>query len=349
MKNDDPMSLILGQPQSDHVGESGVNFYSIIYPRSNQGESLSIQITPSSGDPDIFVLVSSVSTAESRGRPNFDNYDYYSLQDSQQDDRVVLPTESSRFESLCNNEPVCLIQIGIIGYHESSYVITATTNKVVTTLAPDVPFIGIVRTDAYDYFQASNTDVNTNMKFSLRPTSGVSELLVSCQNRYPNATISGHEWISSMYSTAPTSIVLTKQLVEAQNCQWPGEIFAAVHAPSDLETGNSAAFSITLSIIQASNDDNVDSSPTLLPHGLVTSNDVEYHGISYYKLIIGGADRGHDISISATTLSGDVDLYVSRTWESRPRFTNGEMMSFEWSSTQQVSACEVSLSLERRI
>ena len=61
MRSDDPTVLMIGQPQSDHVGESGRNFYTMTYPKSNQGEIVSIQITPAFGDPDIFVLVSGSS------------------------------------------------------------------------------------------------------------------------------------------------------------------------------------------------------------------------------------------------------------------------------------------------
>ena len=167
MKNDEPTVLMIGEPQSDHVGESGVNFYSITYPKSNQGESLSIQITPSFGDPDIFVLVSTVDGAEARGRPNFNNYDYYSLQNSQQEDRVSIATGSSRFESLCN-EPVCLLSVAIIGYHDADYIITATASTVITSLVPDVPFQGIVRPGSYDYFITTASDQDKNLKITLR-------------------------------------------------------------------------------------------------------------------------------------------------------------------------------------
>ena len=51
--------------------------------------------------------------------------------------------------------------------------------------------------------------------------------------------------------------------------------------------------SITLSIVEPSTDGGgeIDSSATLLPHGLVSTNDVEYHGMSYYKVLIGREDR----------------------------------------------------------
>jgi len=112
-------------------------------------------------------------------------------------------------------------------------------------------------------------------------------------------------------------------LVRAQGCIYPGDIYSSVHASSELSE-ISASFTITSSIIEAS-DSGGGGSATLLPHGLISRNEVGYHEIEYYRVEIGTSDRMKDLVISATSLSGDVDLYVSKSWSERPRFENNAM------------------------
>ena len=88
VKSEEPSVMYPGMPQADHVSESGVNNYAFEFVRTSkdssaESEQITVSLTPSFGDPDIFVLVSD-STGEGgnggRGHPSPTNWDYYSLE-----------------------------------------------------------------------------------------------------------------------------------------------------------------------------------------------------------------------------------------------------------------------------
>lgn len=142
LKDDTPTVLYPGMPQNDHVVESGVNHYVFQFMRTSsdaaaESESITIELTPAFGDPDIFVIVSNGEGEGGnggRGHPGPFNYDYDSMANNQVADRVVIRTNSEKFNSLCPlSSASCRLQIAITGFHESDFVLLVKTDVAVVS------------------------------------------------------------------------------------------------------------------------------------------------------------------------------------------------------------------------
>ncbi|GMH55605.1 hypothetical protein TL16_g01946 [Triparma laevis f. inornata] len=347
VKSDEAVVIYPGMPQSDQVSESGVNNYAFEFIRTDSStdsasEQIEISLTPAFGDPDIFILVSD-GTGESgnngRGHPGPTNWDYYSLETNQREDHVVIRTNTPRFNNRCPlTSSMCLIQIAITGFHEADYMLTVTTNLAITTLAIDQPFQGVIARRSYEYFKVTVNDQQQGLKLSLTPTAGSSELFVSCTNELPS--IHDYSFTSfHQHSTTATSLstTISGNSLAARGCDsFPAEVYVSVF---NNDTVTTSSFILTPTLIN--NDDGGDSLDqlTFLPHGLMLSGDVEYQKFTYYKVSIGGGDTGEDLSLSVITASGDVDIYVSNDWETKPFYdtATNEVKNYVYSSAHSGS------------
>jgi len=181
LKDDTPTILYPGMPQNDHVAESGVNHYAFQFIRTSSNpnapsESITIELQPSYGDPDIFTIVSNGEGEggnNGRGHPGPFNYDYNSMQNNQVADRVVIRTNTAKFNNLCPlDSSSCTIQIAITGFHESSYVLVVKTDVAITSLAIDTPFEGVLAMRSYEYFKVSIGNSDDTLRLTLTQTSG---------------------------------------------------------------------------------------------------------------------------------------------------------------------------------
>ena len=324
--------LFPGQPQTDHVRVQASNQYVYMYTKKFDAQDalipdqITISITPSAGDPDLFVMVSNglgEGGNGGRGRPGqtYGHYDYSSQQLQQNSDRIVIDTASETFNKLCDtNVPAsdksCLIQIGVQGYSASDYTIVVSQTSAITTLLIGTPFRGVADRKALTYYKASLPSLTAGLKLTLTQTSGSSALYVSCAPRqYPTQKNGGYDWSSSSHvETSASSILISADMMMARGCPRnpPGDMYIGVFNNS---TQYVSTFSITATI-----EDGGSSTATSLVKGVPTSGDVDFKKITYYSVYVGASDAGNDLTLSTTVIAGDVDMYVSNSWASRPVF-----------------------------
>ena len=355
LKDDTPTVLYPGMPQNDHVVESGVNHYAFQFIRTSsdasaESESITIDLTPAFGDPDIFVIVSNGEGEGGnggRGHPGPFNYDYDSMANNQVADRVVIRTNTDKFNSLC---PLvassCRLQIAITGFHESDFVLLVKTDVSVTRLAIDVPFQGTLARRSYEYFKVSVGSVDDTLQLALTQTAGQSVLFASCTAENP--TVAEHEFRSS--SGFETTTEIRGDSLQSRGCtSFPADVYIGVY---NNMTDLTSSFLLTASLVGGDGDgggggEGGGGNPTRLPHGTLLSGDVAYHHFEYYRVMIGEGDTGGDLAISATVASGDVDLYVSYDWENRPYWddTGGGVKNFLWSSAHSGSSFDEAVTI----
>ena len=338
VKSDSPTVIYPGQPQADHVPESGMNYYALQYTRTdNPTEQIIISITPDFGDPDIYVTVSPPTTTTDAdpsptSRPSQSNWDYYSLEQNQNDDRVTIYPNDGKFETLCPlDSPSCLIQVGVYGYHESDYTITASTSGVIASLSMDKPFSGVASSKSSSYFKVHVPVATSTLSLDLAPTSGSPVMFISCSDNYPSPE--SYEFTSQSLDTdsASFNVEISPANLAARNCDsFPADIFVAIYNNS---TQSSSSFTVTATLVYG---EDAPPSATTLPHGVILAGDVEYGALTYYTVAVGSGDIAADLVLSATIVSGDVDIFVSESWETRPYVADdGQVTSYIYYSSHR--------------
>lgn len=134
---------------------------------------------------------------------------------------------------------------------------------------------------------------------ALTTESGESHLYASCTERYPNAT--SNHW--NLGTTHSDVLRLSSQEGLAAGCDFPATLYLTVHSM------NQTSF-----VIQTSSD--AASSVPLLISGVVTTGDVKFGRFKYYQIRL--AQDYVDVNVIATVLAGEVDLYVSDSFEEKP-------------------------------
>ena len=100
------------------------------------------------------------------------------------------------------------------------------------------------------------------------------------------------------------------------------------HLLTYLLTGNSASAQFSM-MVRYKNDSNI---PLLVP-STPYSGTVSYHAMDYYYLR--PTLDYNNIRLMVTTLQGDVDIYISSSWEERPYYFPGHgVASYKFSSTK---------------
>ena len=221
----------------------------------------------------------------------------------------------------------CVIIVGVYGFSSSEYTVTLTSSSGATLLQ-----LGKVRYDSVAHQQYKNFRVLVSqagalepytLRFAVVPTSGHVHLYVSCDTFQPNAT--NYQWSLAPTSGSGSYIDVLSLVAAEKGCLHSGsQYYASVFGDT------ASTFSISAAINGA---DNV---PMLIP-GETHSAQVAFQQVDYYFVRPG--DVYQDVRLLATVLQGDVDIYVSMSWSTRPTVdpNTGEVKSYVLSSSKSGS------------
>ena len=219
-----------------------------------------------------------------------------------------------------------MIIVGVYGFAASEYTVTLTSSSAATLLQ-----LGVVRTDSvalsqYKHFRALVSQSGGlepyTLRFAVTPQSGHVQLFVSCDNLEPNKT--DHMWSLTPTSSGAYLDVLSLTAADKGCLRSDSQFYASVYGDT------ASSFSIMASVINA---DNV---PMLVP-GQAHSAQASFQGVNYYFVRPGTIYE--NVRLLATVLQGDVDLYISTSWATRPTIdpVTGEVKSFVLSSAKSGS------------
>jgi len=261
--------------------------------------------------------------------PSYTNHAYISDDYFTNDGVNILHTDTAyRPCTSTSGASDCRVIVGVYGFSASEFTVTLTSSSAATLLQ-----LGVVRTDSVAQAQYKNFRALVSqsgglepytLRFAVTPASGHVQLYVSCDNMEPNKT--DHQWSLTPATGSGSYLDVLSLTAVDKGCLRSGsQYYASVLGDT------AASFSIMASVINA---DNV---PMLVP-GQAHSAQASFQAVNYYFVRPGTAGY-ENVRLLATVLQGDVDLYVSTSWATRPTIdpATGAVKSFVLSSAQSGS------------
>lgn len=282
LHSDRPLLLVDGVPQHGHVNASVQNNYVLdVLPGK---EFIGITVTPSYGDPDVFVSLD-------LQKPGPSHFNYRSVAGLSQTDRIAIHSSDPQYQaSPCDATLPCRVFIGVLGYIESAYTIVATTGGSATALMAGVPSQASVNEGKYVYFRFGVDVAGTTLSFTVTPINGDPDMFVSTTNERP--TNGDSTWSATRAGTDTIDIFAD----DPGRCAEPCTYFIGVRA-----FGSDAAF--TLVAKQRPSD------PTMLVDGVPSLGSLNATQTDEYIFHFPTTLSGADLVLSP--FFGDVDMYVS--------------------------------------
>lgn len=208
------------------------------------------------------------------------------------------------------------MRVGIFGFTTTNYVLSLTSNIASTLLQLGVTQRYSVQENTASLFRVLLSEQYTRSPYTFRisvtPESGHVSMIVTCG---PEPVLSMNESMWTLRSIQAGDILDIPSISVTDNgcLRSSGSFYVSV-------LGDSAAtFSILASMVR--NSTVLPLSPTIPSRG-----NLKYHNIDYFYVRPG--DVYNDARLMVTVLQGDVDLYIGKDWESRPKLSNGDIVSY---------------------
>lgn len=220
----------------------------------------------------------------------------------------------------------CVVLIGVYGYMSSEYTITLTSSSSATLLQLGAVTTGTVTQAQSKYYRMMLSQSGSlspyTLQLSVVPTSGHVRVFVACNNMQPNST--NYQWMLNPAAGSGATLDILSLAAADKGCLRIGaQYYATVYGDT------AASFTITARL---ANDSSV---PMLVP-GLAHTGRVTMRAFDYF--FVRPAASFEDIRLMATVFQGDVDLYVSLSWQTRPQVgSNGAVQSYVLSSAKSGS------------
>lgn len=288
-----------GRPVRGFLEAGGINHYHYTLGEDYGKKDITINLTPFSGDPDLYI-----TTSEFGSLPNKTNYQWNAV--SYRDDSITI---SHADENACKTVG-CTYFVGVSSYTPSSFTVTAVLQDVVM-LEDGVPQTGSVEKHAFRYYRLEGSQKNTNHKditFTVTPMSGNPNIYIGKgDGSYPTLTsYSAHT--SSFWNGAS----LTLKAGDEGYCSDGTDDCAYI-----IGVYGSSASSFSISVTTSSQ------SRTLL-NGVPVQEDVGADGWEYFTFDVD--QQGMNVVFSLTPITGDPDLFVSDKF-THPNDTNANAKS----------------------
>ncbi len=318
----EPLPLVLGRPQADSVSAGTFRQYQMqITPElvgSSSGQppkDLQVQVQPLNGDPDVFVTLDGQ-------RPTADHYQYRSSDWGNSVDRIVLAPRDSLYQRFCPDFR-CTLRVGVYGFHDASYSLLASVYTEAIRLQQDVPLGTTLRPATAQRFTVPWPPTNVgSVRVSVSPQSGPApRLYASCRTAFPNAT--SPDWFLDVLTSATQTLSIDAAAGQEKGCK------AGSTLTLSLEADSLATCSLLVTTDASS------SMPRLLP-GVLVPGVVKQNSMAYFQLRLGGSEY-QNVELSLTVTSGEVDVYVSESFEGKPVVdkATGLVSSYKLSSTHE--------------
>ena len=268
-----------------------------------------------------FYFVSSDGTIPSFTRSQYSSANWFS------NDGVDILHSDTAYSTSCSSSAGtsdCVVILGVYGFTHSEYTLVLTSSSAATLLQ-----LGVVQSSSVAQAQNKNYRVLLSaggslspytLRFSVTPLSGHVQFFVSCDNFQPNST--SHQWTMTPAPGSGSTLDIMSVAAVDKGCLKTGaQYYAAVYGDS------ASSFTISASLVNST------AVPLLIP-GFSHAGILATHSFDYFFLRPGATFE--DIRLLATVLQGDVDVYVSASWDKRPQYsaTVGRVQSYLLSSAK---------------
>eukprot|EP00598_Pedospumella_elongata_P002386 CAMPEP_0184975878 /NCGR_PEP_ID=MMETSP1098-20130426/6959_1 /TAXON_ID=89044 /ORGANISM="Spumella elongata, Strain CCAP 955/1" /LENGTH=2755 /DNA_ID=CAMNT_0027498653 /DNA_START=79 /DNA_END=8346 /DNA_ORIENTATION=+ len=314
--------LIDGVPSRGYAQLNKWTYYSF-HNAYGSGRDLHVNLVSATGNADLYITLD--GTIPIFGHYAYISEDYFTNDgvDILHTDAAYAPCRGATTPSGAAGPTNCVVIVGVYGFSASEYTVTLTSSSAATLLQ-----LGSVRTDSvtmsqYKYFRTLVSQSNGlepyTLRFAVTPTAGHVQLFVSCDNMQPNST--DYMWKLTPDTNSIYLDVLSLSAVDKGCLRSGSQYYASVYGET------ASTFTITASVLGASNV------PMLVPNQAHAAQ-VAFQHLDYY-FVRPGADY-NNVRLLATVTQGDVDIYVSMSWATRPTIdaNTGEVKSYVLSSAK---------------
>lgn len=306
---DTQFTLADGIPMSGSLGLLTWSYYTF-YDSHGSARDFRVVLTSTSGNADMFITLDGST-------PTSMSYDYSST-NWMSDDQVTIKHSDSPYQ-ICldaGGATSCKFIIGIRGMSFSNeFTITLTSSVSTSLIQLGGTQRGVVAGGEYVFYKLALSQQGSTSPYTLQiravPTSGHISVYSSCQYPMPRSNTSS--WSLSPADAGRVLEISSLSIVDSGCLRSTPNLYFSVFGDS------ASSFSVSARI-----GDN--SSVPLLVPSHPTSGSIDARHIDYYYLRPGQSFQ--DIRLLLTVLQGDVDLYVSSSWDTRPKLVNGQMTSF---------------------
>jgi hypothetical protein len=304
--------LIDGVPMSGKVSKLQWTYYTF-YDFYGDSRDLKIQLTPSIGNPDVYVTLDG-------SEPSWLNYDYEGANLGTSEEVITILHSDSKF-SPCFEEMGCQVRIGVYGFSsgESDFSISVTTSSTATMLLMGHSHSSLVAYGANDYY---SIDLHRSEEFllhiSLTIYTGHVIIYFNCDDSTTMPSEQSYKW--TLNSDLAFVIDIASFDITSQGCT--NTMYLNVKGVA------SSGYDIMANFAN-------DTSLPYLTHGVPITSAIDYKKFEYYILPAGSSfTLNDDIRIRATELTGHVQIYVSLDWATRPYYSteSSEIESYLLSS-----------------
>eukprot|EP00161_Ancyromonas_sigmoides_P005926 TRINITY_DN1671_c0_g1_i2.p1 TRINITY_DN1671_c0_g1~~TRINITY_DN1671_c0_g1_i2.p1 ORF type:complete len:2092 (+),score=1058.04 TRINITY_DN1671_c0_g1_i2:861-7136(+) len=261
-----------GVPQTGQVARGEYAYFSI---ELNLVQNLTINLSPSSGDPDLYVSTQSGTRRPTNGNSTWHSANYFS-------DEITIATTDRHFCSPCR------YFIGVYGYQASTFTIVASHADSTVEVTPGEVYSVTSAAGEWRSYQVEVGQIEDHITFSVSPTSGWPHVYISTS---PNPNGVNHTWSTAGYPAVQR--IATTDAGFCQQCSY----YISVGSRYTKTT-----YTLTVSI--------ADEGVALQP-GIPTFGEIQSRGMAYYRIFF--SDASQDILIDLTAYGGDPDLFVSTT------------------------------------
>jgi len=301
--------LLSGQPQTDVVAKGEASNYVLKFPASPNAD-FTITVTPSYGDPDLFVTLDGSD-------PTFENCQYCSENMHLAETVLIHHTDEAFVAANCSTEP-CKMKIAVFGYDTSEYTLLVKEAQSPSTLQEDVPFLTTLPQNVTEFFVF--TWQEPDVQLQITTFSGHTQLRVSCGQTFPG--IVDLESLDIPNAGEPSTMHIHASDASSQGCPPPpSNLFISVLGKS---------WSRVSLIASQCNNQGFDCLQRL-QFGLQQTGTVQHQSFNFYKIRTTSPDQ--NIEILSNTIVGQIRLYVARIEGPRPRLLpNGTVINYELKS-----------------
>eukprot|EP01006_Ploeotia_vitrea_P032269 TRINITY_DN64533_c0_g2_i1.p1 TRINITY_DN64533_c0_g2~~TRINITY_DN64533_c0_g2_i1.p1 ORF type:complete len:2597 (-),score=1385.65 TRINITY_DN64533_c0_g2_i1:818-8563(-) len=266
---DDFVDLQDGEPQAAFVPKDHYRYYQLRLEKDHA--ELTINVASTFGDPDLAV------TMDPSHPPNMTFYQWRSRSWSE-DSVLIAPAMRGTY------------YIGVLGYSDTMFTLTAASSAASSRLQDGVPVRGELLRHRREYYfidLVGPADLKQDITVSLTPISGDSDLFISMQYERPNET--NARWIGTSYAADSITIAHTD---EGFCTGLPCRVYVGIYAYTACRYSVSVSFR----------------TPIQLENGRPQRGTVQKHAMQYYTFF---NKENEDVEITVSPIDGTPQLFVA--------------------------------------
>ena len=307
--NDDASTVLIGgQPYTDTIHNAFTSHHYIYHVDTSDEGDLLLNIAPRHGMVDIYVTLDGEE-------PSYLHHDYHALASLFTSDiRIKRSDDAYISNCLSDGYSQCSVRIKIYAYFPSStFTITISSSSAIRVLQMDIPALTNAAVDEYRYFKAQLSTSNIDeyqVRFTATMSVGRVMMYISCSNENPNGDEGQYDY--QLDTGDAHHLDIAGLSMKDHGCMTtPSATSTAFTVYISIKGIEASVLSITVHSL-------VEPSAVLLSPAYPMYSTLHQGNMDYYY-VEANMDAYHDMHLHLIVTFGDVDVYVSASWDTKPK------------------------------